>query len=382
LPAMQGAGVETAALGELIGRYPGWARGIAALGVSEQTAQETARALADQLTHDPFLGQAVHSMLTRISALSSASEILTDFPDLTTGERGRFDRIVTDEARELTKIGEALASYFDKSISADRTLTPQDEVDALFRARANRFEEIDEAAEALHADVEGTNPQQRRTSARALAAAVLQPVVNQIIDGTREVETETGQARADAALLDYAASAILLPRTRFAREAEARTYDIEQLCSLFHAEFATICQRLTALDPDQHPRFGYLCANAAGNLLENIAIEGLALPRFGLGCPLWILYRAQAIPDVIHPQYVVFPGNRHFVFLARARSHGMTRFGLPRHFLTDMLTISTADAGRTIYETALVADAEEVGPGCRLCPRKTCHHRVSDPLLG
>ena len=163
LPSMKSAGVEAEAVGELLGRYPGWVRGIAALARSEQTAQETTRALSDQLTHDPFLSQAVHSMLTRIAALSSASEILTEFTDVTPGERARFDRIVLDEGRSLTKIGEALASYFDNSVRANRTLTPIDEVEAMFRARANRFVELDEAAHTLHTRLDPAPPERRRT---------------------------------------------------------------------------------------------------------------------------------------------------------------------------------------------------------------------------
>lgn len=382
-PALKTAGVEADMIGELIGRYPGWARGIAALARSENTAHETSRALSDQLAHDPFLAQAVHTMLTRVSALSSASEILTEFPDVTPEERGRFDRIVLDEARALTKAGEALATYFDNSVRANRTLTPLDEVEAMFSARGNRFAELEAPAADLTARIDPGSPAQRQQAARAEAAAHLQPVIDRIIAGhAQQIETEAGKARADSALLDYAAAAILLPAPLFADMAAATRYDTEQLARQFNTGFPVLCRRLTALDPEHHPQFGYLSSNAAGNLMEHLGIEGLSLPRYGIGCPLWILYRAQAAPDVIHPQAVVLPGDRRFLFLARARSQGQVRFGQPRHFVTDMLVLGPGDAGRTIYGAALAGDPEEVGPGCRVCPRTTCPHRVEDPLLG
>ena len=78
-PDLVALGVEAEAAVELIGRYPGWA--LAALARSERAATAAARALADRLTHDPFLGESVHSMLTRIAAIRSAAEVLTEYPD-------------------------------------------------------------------------------------------------------------------------------------------------------------------------------------------------------------------------------------------------------------------------------------------------------------
>lgn len=382
LPGMKAVGAEAEAAGELIGRYPGWARGIANLARSERTAQETSRALSDRLTHDPFLAQAVHAMLTRVAALSSASEIVTEFPDISVEERGRFDRIVLEEARALTKTGEAVASYFDNSVRANRTLTPVDEVEAMFRVRGNRFREIDAAAPKLTARLQAGSPEDRRAAAQELAATALQSHIDQIIVQQPEIETEAGKARATKALLDYSATAILLPYPLFSELALAVQYDMEQLAKQFNVGIHTLARRFTALDPDRHPQFGYLCTNAAGNLLEHLGLEGLALPRYGIGCPLWILYRAQGEPEVIHPQSVVLPADRRFLFLARARSFSPVQFGQARHFVTDMLVMNSAEADRTIYGSAIAGEPEEVGPGCRICPRATCAHRVEDPLLG
>jgi transcriptional regulator with XRE-family HTH domain len=64
-PALQSMGAEAESAEQLIGRYPGWARALAALSRSEHEANEAARALADRLTHDPFLGETVHRSAPR-----------------------------------------------------------------------------------------------------------------------------------------------------------------------------------------------------------------------------------------------------------------------------------------------------------------------------
>ena len=142
-PDIAALDVEEGEIGDFVGRYPGWARAIAALARSERQANETARALADRLTHDPFLGETVHRMLTRISAIRSAAEILNEFQDIPRDQRLRFHNILNEESRGLTDVGEALATYFDSLETDENPLTPLDEVEALFETRQNRFAEIE-----------------------------------------------------------------------------------------------------------------------------------------------------------------------------------------------------------------------------------------------
>ena len=168
-PELASLGIEAASAGELIGRYPGWARALAALARSERAASAEARALADRLTHDPFLGETVHRMLTRIAAIRSAAEILTDYRDIEPERRDLFLGIVNDERRTLSDVGEALAGYFDKAEATGRALTPADEVEALFDARSNRFDSIEIAAAGL-ADRLGDAAPRSLESALNLAA--------------------------------------------------------------------------------------------------------------------------------------------------------------------------------------------------------------------
>ncbi|MFT5488260.1 MAG: transcriptional regulator with XRE-family HTH domain, partial [Alphaproteobacteria bacterium] len=76
LPSLQALGVENERTSELIGRFPGWSKGIAALMRSEREATTRAQVLSNRLSNDPFFSEAVHRMLTRVAAIRSAAEIL------------------------------------------------------------------------------------------------------------------------------------------------------------------------------------------------------------------------------------------------------------------------------------------------------------------
>jgi predicted transcriptional regulator len=168
-----------------------------------------------------------------------------------------------------------------------------------------------------------------------------------------------------------------------APRAAASGYDIEALADAFAVDVETICRRLTASPPGPEvPRFGYFRANAAGTVIERRGLAGLFAPRYAPACPLWVLYRAQQSPGSFMRQRTVFPSGLRFVFVARARNTASAGFGRPRHYLTDMLAMSDADARLTVYAPDPATPVEEVGPACRICLRATCPHRVEDPIAG
>ncbi len=381
LPSLDGLGIEDGRTGELIGRFPGWARGLAALARSERAATALAQTLTDRLSNDPFLGETVHRMLTRIAAIRSAAEILTEYPDAPAERRDRFHRIIHEESRALSDVGEALAAYLDKADAPDRRLTPLDEVEALFDARENHFGEIETAAAALAREIGPGHAGGRRDAARALVAARLREPIDDIIARQPQVETAAARERARRALAAYAVDAILMPMDAFAARAAELRFDIEALAAAFAADVTAVCHRLTALPrADGRPRFGYYRANAAGTLIEMLGLDGLAVPRYAAACPLWVLYGAQQSPETVVRQRVQFPTGARFVFVGRARNAGETGFGQPRHYVTDMLAMSEDDARHTVYAPTPSAPVEPVGPSCRLCPRQSCRHRVEDPL--
>ncbi|MFT5390484.1 MAG: putative transcriptional regulator/transcriptional regulator with XRE-family HTH domain [Gammaproteobacteria bacterium] len=376
-------GVETESVGELIGRYPGWARAIAALARSQHEATIQARALADRLTHDPYLEDVVHKMLTRTAAVRSASQILADYDDIDAQTTKRFHSIIDQESNSLAQIGEALAAYFDKAESTDLPLTPLDEVESMFDAHENHFEELERAVAELAPEHTHLIPGQRQQWAEELARNSLSALVDDIVGTEPLVVTSLAKGQAKAALLTYATQALLAPMSAFEPQAQALRYDIEALAQTFSIGAQTVCHRLSALPTQEHgPKFGYLQANAAGTIVEIRNLPGLVVPRYSSACPLWALYRTQQSPEAIIRQRTLFPSGARFIFVARARNTGPTGFGKPRHYLTDMLTMTELHATQTVYAPDTSVPVEPVGSACRSCPRRECWHRVNDPLAG
>ncbi len=377
-PLLSGLGVEVGQTGDLIGRYPGWSRALSTLARSERAAQNTARDLSDRLAHDPFLQETIHGMLTRIAAIRSAAEILTEYADIPADQRSKFDAIVHEEAAALTDVGEALAAYFDKAEDVEGPLTPVDEVEAMFDAQANHFGHIETSvADRLESHAQPLTLPNAVTEARALFSEKIDAVIAE----NEAIETGAAKRKATSALLDYTAEALLMPLKEFSEAAIDLRYDIDLLRSQFKAPVDAICRRLTALPPDaEHPRFGYLQANAAGTLTDMRGLDALVVPRYAAACPLWILFRAQQQPEAVHRQRVVFPDGARFVFVARARATNHAGFNQARHFVTDMVMCSEQDAALTAYAPDATTPVDEVGPACPLCPRTACVQRVDTPL--
>ncbi|MEM7194093.1 MAG: short-chain fatty acyl-CoA regulator family protein [Pseudomonadota bacterium] len=383
LPEFAHIGVESERTGELIGRYPGWARAVAALARSERESTEIARALADRLTHDTFLGDSVHKILSGIASVRSSGEILVHFPDMETEQRDQFNRIIYDECQNLTSVGEALATYFDKSDEAERVLTPQDEVETFFESRANHFAEIEAAADAVKLSTDSAYAGTRKQLAAAIVEREFGDLIKSLLENGAHFETEIAHTKAREALVEYAVEAILVPMQRFESAALESAFDIEFLAESFAVEMRTICHRLTALPRRREfPRFGHYLTNAAGTIISMRSLQGLLSPRYAAACPLWVLYRAQQSPETVLRQRALFPSGRQYVFLARARHRGQTGFGQPRHYVTDMLALTEEDAAKTVYAPADNVPVERVGATCRSCPRESCDHRVADPLTG
>lgn len=382
IPAYEEMGAERDRISELIGRFPGWARALAALSKSNRDAHARVESLSDRLSNDPFLNETVHRMLTQIASVRSASEILTDFSDVPDQQRERFNSIIYEESIALSDVGEALAVYLDRAEDPDRATTPVDEVEALFRSNHNYFEDIEIATRAFSELLTNDQPLSRRAHAESLYEDRLGSFIEEFVAAQPEIETSAGRKRAIKALRDYAVSAVILPMENFEAESRTLKYDIEALAEKFSAEIDIVCHRLTAIPvATGTPRFGYMKSNAAGTIIEMLGIEGLNVPRYAAACPLWVLYRAQQTPETVIRQRTVFPTGARFVFVARARHIGQAGFGKPRHYVTDMIVISEEDVNMTVYAPDGLALVEEVGPSCRTCPRFTCQHRVEDPLV-
>ena len=426
--------------GELATRHAEWARAMVALHRAWRDRDQAVSALADRLSQDPFLGDTVHSLLTRTAAIRSSSEILATIEDLDPGEQRRFASIVSTESERLADVAQALVAFFDQARTDTRPIMPVEEVDDFLLDRNNCFPALERVAEefcrALPAGRECDEPtlteylrrehavevreQRVSTPATAMpATAAFDPEARTLcisgiasaatrrfelariasdlfhrgapiaaeIDGSPLLTTPAARRRARRVLSSYVAGAVVLPYTALRDAAFESRYDLDQLGRRFAASFEQVCHRLVTLRRPgaEGVRFGLVRVDAAGYVTKRFPLPDLPLPRYGNACPIWALYSAFQTPGAIVRQLAEFPAGDRFLFLARTVEKERPAFAMPRRFMSIMLACDALHADRLVYadglDVASSAPATPVGSNCRLCARRGCAYREEDPII-
>lgn len=428
-----------------VGQHESWAQALVRLQRVANDRLEAVRALSDRLNHDPFLGDAVHSMLSRVAAIRSSSEILESIEDLQPQQRSRFLSIIASESRRLSDVAQALASFFDEAHTGTRSVTPTEEVDDFLLERGNHFPALEQAASDFRAaagidgdcgedrlatylhevhDVrvrvgpgepseaptalahvhpyaawdgasrtltlpEGVARATRRFELAKFAAQVFHQgaPVSAEIAGSSLLTSDAAKRRAARVLVSYFAAAILMPYDVVLEAAIAGRYDLDRLARRFDASFEQVCHRLVTLQrPDASAiPFAFLRVDPAGFVTKRYPLPHLLMPRHGSACPLWPVYAAFQSPGALVRQLAEFPNNERFLLLARTDEKARPAFGMPRRLVSVMLACDSLHADRTVYgdgiDLSSNAPATPVGPNCRLCVRHDCWYRQEDPII-
>ena len=139
---------------ELVAQNPAAASAIARLHRAYLAAMASADDYADRLRSDPLLAQLLHQVLSEITAVRSAAEILEDVPDLDEAERQRFVGSISRETRSLTEVARSLIGQFEREAEGRRSLSPARELDDLIFERDNYFPRLEAVAADLRAEIE------------------------------------------------------------------------------------------------------------------------------------------------------------------------------------------------------------------------------------
>lgn len=440
-PMLRDLDLDEASAGDLIGRHPAWANALLACWRGWRDHAQIAGALSDRLNQDPALADAVHQMLTHVTAVKSTSEILQTTEDLEPDRRKRFHAILADESTRLTEAVQVLAEFFGKPHTRTRSITAAEEVDDLIIERENHFPALEQAAEDLarrvrrHGDVllgalpgylatehgvtitsrsaleasgvrfrnlcaydadnhtmvfldHATLPTRQFQMARLAAELGAGEAIAREIDDPC-LTSPASRALAFRALASYVASALVFPYDRFHADAVAARYDIEVLRQRYGASFEQVAHRLVTLrrTGQEGIPFGFLRANPAGFTTKRFPLPGLPLPRHGHGCPLWAVYAAFQTPGRVLRQLVRFPDNSRYLFVAETVAKQPATFHEPPVPHAVMLACDIIHADKTVYADGLDLartglTAIPVGPSCRLCPRVDCLHRAEEPIVG
>ncbi|UUP18308.1 HTH-type transcriptional regulator RamB [Nitratireductor thuwali] len=395
---------------ELVGRHPGWADLVLRLHRAWLDQSEAVLALADRLNRDPFLGDSVHRMLTNVTSIRAAAEILED-EALAPSDRQRFLSIIATDSHGLSIAAQALLEFFDSAQMRVRSATPAEHVDAFILATDNYFSELEALASDFLAScrpgetaaaaaerllgAQGRLPDEPSAAHtaetrrfRLLRTALHEDAAGAIgllVKNHPALASEESRELAASALHAYAAAAVLMPYEPFLEAAEKWRYDIDALSRLFAVSYEQAAHRLATLRRPgaEGVRFAFMRSDVSGYVTKRLPLPRLPLPRYGNACPLWPIHAAFQTPGVTARGFGELTSGEQFLFFARAVEKLPPSATLPRHLLSVMLACSAGDAGRVTYGDGIdrATAMAPVGTICRLCPRDSCGHRQEAPLI-
>jgi predicted transcriptional regulator/transcriptional regulator with XRE-family HTH domain len=234
-------------------------------------------------------------------------------------------------------------------------------------------------------DDELDNASQNFQIALQIAHLEMTKEINAALEGGA-FTSENGERLTRRALAGYAAAALLMPYSAFARAVETRRYDVEAIGRQFGASFEQTAHRLTTLQKPGQERvaFFFIRVDEAGNVSKRLDGAGFPFARHGGGCPLWNVHHAFRTPRRIVTQWLELPDGQRFFSIARTVTAGGGGFGRPRVDRAIALACSAEHADRLIYTKDRAAPNPEaptpIGISCRLCHRTECTARSAPPI--
>jgi XRE family transcriptional regulator, fatty acid utilization regulator len=201
--------------------------------------------------------------------------------------------------------------------------------------------------------------------------------------GDGSFATDNGRRLTHRALASYAAAAVLMPYTAFARAVEQRRYDVEMLARQFGTSFEQTAHRLTTLQKPGQERvpFFFIRVDPAGNVSKRLDGAGFPFARHGGGCPLWSVHSVFRTPREVVTQWLELPDGQRFFSIARTVTAGGGHFGAARVERAIALGCAAEDAGKLVYTQGLERPAPTpIGVTCALCHRTQCTARSAPPI--
>ena len=363
----------------LVAFSPEWARVVLELHTRAMTAEARAFRLADRFARDPQWTSFAHDILSRITSIRSAAEILSDDADLDEAQRIRFTETVVAESARLTDVARDMIAALQSGTAVDAAGADVREVDAFLHDNNNYFDRVERRLETTALPPFAGTPGERFAAAREAIAERLPRLVDDVLEG-HTFRTEGATRRARGAIWRYAAGAAMMPYRPFLEAALEARYDIDDLSARFGASFEQVAHRLATLrrpNEDGIP-FAFLRVDPAGTVSKRLSTARLRLPLFG-ACPLWVVYETFAQPGRTLTQMVDLDGER-FLLIARALEKTPRRQAQPPTRFSVMLGVAAEDAGDIVYGDAFTSHRDSVvtfaGYECLSCKRTGCLQRA------
>lgn len=405
-PAFAGACAPPRKAAEFVSRHPDWANLLLMVYRAFVDRDQAVVALADRLNRDPFLGESVHRILTNVTAVRSAAEILEEYDQLSIAERQRFLMIIAADSEKLSDTARSLAQFFDNPDMRTVSATSTEQVDAFMFESGNYFAGLEQVAadflqhsgpvrrshpyddEPAQADAVLENAQSRRFRwLREASARTAHSVVTALVTNSPTLISGDARSLATSALHAYVAAAILMPYEQFLTAAERWRYDLDALSRQFNVSYEQAAHRVATLRRPgaEGVHFAFMRSDPSGYVTKRLPLPHLPLPRYSNACPLWVIYAAFQSPGATIRSFGELPSSDSFLFFARAIEKRPQSVTHPRHLLSIMLACPASEAGRVVYGDGIdrndIKTIVPVGTTCRLCPRARCSHRQEAPLF-
>ncbi len=334
---------------EFVSRFPGWARLIAAQRRRMLTQDRTIEALNDRLTHDPFLADAMHDLLSTVTAIQSTANILMETPEIEDQWRDRFTRNIQEESTRLTAGSQTLVRYFEDQVQAETPFTtPLEALDSYLAKRDYHLPEL-EGADAFDR-------------------------IDTLLEEAVEFNTPQVKLLARSYFQIYARLSAKIPASE-AAAIWADTPDPAALAARFDVRLSDAMHRLAILPAEAlGQNLGLIVCDAAGALMFRKALDGFPVPRYGAACAIWPIYQVLNRPMTPQRDLVETPPGRRFETWSIAEPYEAVQFAHAPILRASMLV--SLDTGALMRSAPV-----PVGTTCRICPRPACAARREPSVL-
>lgn len=327
---------------DLSARFVGWANVIATQQARIADLERSVEGLSDRITHDPFLSQSLHDVLSSVTSIRSTSSILRDSKDLEPDWQARFHNNLYEDAVRLADSSQSLVHYLDAAEGTEASVV-------------SPLEEFEEYLEKIKYNLEGGNQEKNQKNSGLSVEA---------------------QSLASAHATLYAADAVALPLDRFQAALDQFGADPFALTRHFQAPFVQVLRRMAAVMSHLGRDAGLVICDASGTFTYRQPVDGFVVPRFGAACPLWPLFAAFTQSQRPIKTVTRFAGRGAPVFHTFAVATPIVEhdFEAPSAFQSTMLILP-------LEEVENMAVDQVVGSSCRICPQGTCPVRREPSIL-
>nr|WP_321508938.1 short-chain fatty acyl-CoA regulator family protein [uncultured Celeribacter sp.] len=341
---------ETARAEEFVGRFPGWADLVVAQRDRITALERRVEALNDRLAHDPFLSDALHEVLSTVTAIRSTAGILNNGGEIDRDWQARFHRNLYEDSQRLATGSQSLVSYLDSVGQSEEALSaPLEEVEAWLSQRDFALPELERGEMPDLTQEEGL----RSPAARILARKWVL------------------RARAEAEKM---------PLSMVSEVMDRHGPDPAALAQFAGVSLAGAMRRLASVPPGEgRVPMGLAICDGSGALTFRKPLEGFAPPRFGAACPLWPLYQALLRTTVPIRRVVEQQGQpaRRYLAYAICEPRQPDRFDAPAVVEATMLFVPLERLDFIDHPEAPLG----IGTSCRVCARENCPARREPSLL-